>query len=729
MTSLGEPIGIASASRYRFVEHIASGGMAEIYAADVMGVAGVSRRVAVKRVLREYVDDEAFLAMFTNEARLSVRLQHPNIVQTYDVLDAHGELYITMELLEGLSLLDLLRLLDGPDPALTIAQSVYIIERVLAGLHYAHERLGPDGEPLGIVHRDVSPHNIYLTLDGNVKLLDFGVAKMSAKENDTNSGVVKGKVLYMAPEHCQGGAVDRRADVFSVGVLLQTLLTNRHPFKGKNPYDTMRAVIHDPAPRPTSLREDLPEAFDVILAKALEKNPDDRYPTAQAMQEDLAKAIRANGLFTTDTEFGRFIQNEMPTIDRSIDPNSLPPDLVFGTVPEVHTGRHPAANAALAETSHATVERVFGVTLLQLRGILNESFDPEPLVEHLRGTLVVDTSGVQAITSYGLRGLLSLYEGMQTDAVYHIRASVALLQQVSMVQMLLGGGKVVSFYLPYVDPVNGNAFTVLLDGARAQKVLETGDPPPWTCPGYPSRDASFDEDPETYFGFLDDFLEEPDPEVKAVLDGLAQEHRRRQVEKAVDADGTRIWIRRPLQATFRWRNLLDGLEGEVHVDMEDTPSWTEAGIEALVKALREECDAITALKVTHAPKPLVLALFRTGLGDLLVQSTGRVHARCDDTGVPRRVALDLAVLETVRIGSDVGQCPSSGGRLLSMEDFSELGSNTKEPPSEPETPASPVVERPQPVRSPSTSSPPLLIWALLALGLLSLLMGSWLSWS
>jgi serine/threonine protein kinase len=669
MTNLGEPIGIAAVSRYRFLHHLATGGMAEIYAAEAIGVAGANRRVAVKRVLREHAEDESFRSMFTNEARLAVRLQHPNIVQTYDVLDVRGELYITMELLEGLGLLDLLRLLDGPEPALTPPQAVYIVDKVLAGLHYAHELADDDGEPLGLVHRDVSPHNVFLTHTGNVKLIDFGIAKLTLGAEHTDTGKVKGKVLYMSPEHCQAQPVDRRSDLFSAGLLLYTLLTNHHPFKRANIFKTMKALIHEPLPPVTARRPDLPAALDGVLDKALAKKPDDRFTTANDFRVALAAIVREHGWYLTDNEFSRLVQDEAPTIERD-GSEELPPDLVFSApVPEVHTGRHPAANAALAETPHATVERLFGVILVRLHGVFNETFDPEPLLPHIKGDVLIDSAGVEAITSYGIRGLLRLYEQTPTDSITHYRCSVAFLQQVEMVRHLLGGGRIVSFHLPYIDPVTGTTFNVLVGGAAAATILETREPPLRTCPGFPDRDARFDEDPQTFLAFGDAFQAEPDEELRAILDGLAAEQQSRQVEKAVDADGTRIWIRRPIQASFRWRNLLEGVEGSVVIDLEDTPSWTEDGIEALASALRDEAENLASLTVLHTPHPFLERLRHHGLDARLTASTCRVHASCASCGTPRRVAVPLEDLGAIRKGEELDRCPLCGGSLQSTERF------------------------------------------------------------
>ena len=268
---------VSGGTRYRFEQRLASGGMADLFVAQAMAAGGVRKRVAVKRVQPRHASDDEFVAMFLNEARLASTLQHPNIVQTYDVLQVRGEYFIVMELLEGVDLQEFMRLqAKMPDLPLRIGHVLYIIERALGALHYAHERTGPDGKVLGITHRDVSPHNLYLTYDGGVKLLDFGIAKVQALEKPTESNMLKGKVLYMAPEQCQAGTIDRRTDLYAVGVLLYRLLGGAFPHRGANAFDTMRAIIHQ-APRSLAdVAPTLPPELVSLVMRALEKNPENR---------------------------------------------------------------------------------------------------------------------------------------------------------------------------------------------------------------------------------------------------------------------------------------------------------------------------------------------------------------------------------------------------------------------------------------------------------------------
>ena len=212
---------------YVVLKRVAIGGMAEIFLARREGMGGFDRLVVLKRILPEYAHDPEFVRMFLNEARIAATLHHSNIVQVHGIGEEHGQVFFAMEFLHGE---DLSRVLSRAnqigrppqlDGVLTIASAV------CAGLHYAHERTGPDGTSLGIVHRDVSPHNVFVTYDGSIKLLDFGIAKASTSFGKTRTGVLKGKVAYMSPEQAYSQPVDRRSDIFCMGILLWELTTGR----------------------------------------------------------------------------------------------------------------------------------------------------------------------------------------------------------------------------------------------------------------------------------------------------------------------------------------------------------------------------------------------------------------------------------------------------------------------------------------------------------------------
>ena len=276
---------ICQFGRYELLGRIAVGGMAEIFLArERENIAGAGHRhLVIKRVLSHVVDDPTFQDMFFDEARLAMRLQHPAIVHIYEFGEEAGSTFLAMEWVDGIALGKLIRRARdvGGIPA---PVCVKIAATVAEALHYAHRVRGDEGQPLGIVHRDVSPQNIMVSNEGNVKLLDFGIAKATDQLSRTSDGQVKGKFAYMAPEQCVGDPVDGRADVFALGVCLFEALTGKPLYHRKTQYETMRAVLEDPLPTLATHRPDLPKDLDEIVQKALAKNAVDRFADAGQMQ-------------------------------------------------------------------------------------------------------------------------------------------------------------------------------------------------------------------------------------------------------------------------------------------------------------------------------------------------------------------------------------------------------------------------------------------------------------
>jgi serine/threonine-protein kinase len=281
------------AGRYRLLATLGRGGMADVYLGAAAGPAGFNKLVVIKR-LRSGTDDPALVEMFLDEARLAARLNHPNIVHTYEVEESPEGYLLVMEYLEGQSLRRMAKAMRAHEGRFDPVLAAHLIGDVLEGLHYVHEMRDYDGSPLGIVHRDVSPQNIFVTYDGTVKVLDFGIAKGALNATETQSGVLKGKVSYMAPEQVGGSAIDRRADIFSVGVVLWELLTGEKLFKG-DMMEALRSVMSSPIPVPSSLARDVPYELDDIVLKALARDPDDRFETALAMNKALSEVVRRSG--------------------------------------------------------------------------------------------------------------------------------------------------------------------------------------------------------------------------------------------------------------------------------------------------------------------------------------------------------------------------------------------------------------------------------------------------
>jgi serine/threonine protein kinase len=269
--------------------------MATIYLAQLRGPKGFTRTVALKMLRPECANDPNFIAMFIDEANLVAKLAHPNIVQVYELGEEDGQLFIAMEMLFGETLADIWGTCRTRHARLRGDLVAWIGARVAEGLHHAHELCDADGTRQNIVHRDVSPANVFVTYDGHVKLLDFGLVKAVRKVSQTEMGVVKGKLAYMSPEQITGQTIDRRSDVFSLAATLYELSTDQRLFKRDADEDTIRAVRDALVPDPTASVPDYPSLLWLVLRRALAHDPADRYATAQELARDLDGVARAQG--------------------------------------------------------------------------------------------------------------------------------------------------------------------------------------------------------------------------------------------------------------------------------------------------------------------------------------------------------------------------------------------------------------------------------------------------
>jgi eukaryotic-like serine/threonine-protein kinase len=270
--------------RYTLAGRIARGGMAEVHLARVAGPSGFEKLVALKLVLPHLSDEPQFVAMFLDEARLAARLDHPNIAQVIDLDCVDGQHFIVMEYVHGRDLRAILRA-AAPGGGLRLASALTVLRDGCAGLHYAHELRDQHGRPLGLVHRDVSPQNLMVRYDGVTKLVDFGVAKASSHIAVTRTGVLKGKLGYFSPEQCLGHAVDRRSDVFALGVVAYEATTCMRLFHGDNEAAVLNRVIRGEFERPTEIDPDYPPALEQVLLRALHTDPRDRFASAHELLE------------------------------------------------------------------------------------------------------------------------------------------------------------------------------------------------------------------------------------------------------------------------------------------------------------------------------------------------------------------------------------------------------------------------------------------------------------
>jgi len=278
--------------RYALYGRLAAGGMATVHLGRVLEADGTSRTVAVKRLHPQFCKDPEFVAMFIDEARLAARIKHRNVVETVDILTMGQELLLVMEYIRGECFSKLLRAARRKNLEPSIGVVGTIASGLLHGLHAAHEARDENGELLNVVHRDISPQNVMIDVDGMVKVLDFGVAKASARIQITRDGQMKGKLSYMSPEQLQGQPVDRRADVFACGVVLWEALTRRRLFVGEDASEVLRKILRDEVPPPSQWMAGLSPEIDQVVLRALSKDPLQRYQTAEELALDVEKVIQ-----------------------------------------------------------------------------------------------------------------------------------------------------------------------------------------------------------------------------------------------------------------------------------------------------------------------------------------------------------------------------------------------------------------------------------------------------
>ena len=283
--------------------------MGEIFLARLEGAAGFEKLFVVKRILPHLADDARFRQMLISEAQIAAKMAHANICHVYELGETAGQLYIVMEYLEGVTLLPLLRRASKQQAHLELGFVAAVVTQTCDALHYAHELKDRDGEMLGLVHRDVTPSNIFLTDSGVAKVLDFGIAKARGASAKTEDGAVKGKYAYMAPEQLRGGAIDRRVDLFALGVVMYEMVALRRLFQRKTDYLTFRAVMEQPIPDIRRYRPEIPDPIANVLVRALDREPATRFDSARQLGDAMLDALSASGLRPwTQGDIGDFVK-------------------------------------------------------------------------------------------------------------------------------------------------------------------------------------------------------------------------------------------------------------------------------------------------------------------------------------------------------------------------------------------------------------------------------------
>lgn len=277
--------------QYQLIEKIAQGGMAEIFKGKALDSQGLERAVVIKRILPHIAASPEFVQMLIDEAKIAVMLNHGNIAQVYDLGKVGDDYFIVMEYVEGKSISQIMKRLRLSGLLIPVPFAMAICAEIAQGLDYMHRKTDDAGHPLNIVHRDISPQNVILSVYGTIKIIDFGIAKAKNKVSVTDSGVLKGKFAYMSPEHAEGLKLDNRNDIFSLGVILYELLTGERLFKGKTNQETIKRVKKARVLAPSEKRTEIPKALDDIVLKALARDRNQRYQSAGELAHDLHKLL------------------------------------------------------------------------------------------------------------------------------------------------------------------------------------------------------------------------------------------------------------------------------------------------------------------------------------------------------------------------------------------------------------------------------------------------------
>ncbi|WP_437747896.1 protein kinase [Sorangium sp. So ce302] len=309
--------------RYRVIERLASGGMAEVFLAESAGIEGFKKQVAIKRVLPHLSEKKRFIAMFLDEARLSAHLSHSNVAQVFDIGVGDNAYFIVMEYVDGADLKAVLESMRKAGRTLPVESAVFITAKLCEGLTYAHELKSADGHPLQIVHRDMSPPNVLITKYGEVKIVDFGLAKATSQLEKSEAGIIKGKFSYLSPEAAQGQEVDHRTDIFALGAILWEMLSGKRLFLGDTDYQTVKLVQQAQIPPLSESNKAVPPELDRIIARSLARDPVERYGSARELGRDLTTFLYRFGRPVSAYDIAEHVRSAMalrkraPTSDKA----------------------------------------------------------------------------------------------------------------------------------------------------------------------------------------------------------------------------------------------------------------------------------------------------------------------------------------------------------------------------------------------------------------------------
>ncbi|MFH1130526.1 MAG: protein kinase [Pseudomonadota bacterium] len=392
--------------KYHLLERINVGGMAEVFRAKAYGVEGFERLLAVKRILPNIAADKEFINMFIDEAKIAVQLNHANIAQIFDLGRVEGSYFIALEYVHGKDVRAIFEICRNSSKKMPVPQACFVVMKVCEGLDYCHNKRDSAGREMNLVHRDVSPQNILISYDGEVKLVDFGIAKAAGKGSKTQAGILKGKFGYMSPEQVRGLPLDRRSDIFSVGIVLYELITGERLFHGDSDFSTLEKVRNVEILPPSAFNRKIGDELEQIVLKALAKDVDERYQNAIDLHDDLQAYMYTSGEFYSRKDLAAWMKRnfvrEIEHEERKLEAERHLP------VPELRSASH------VPSGSHADFLSPGDELRLPIGGGILDALTPSPIADFVSGPVGQSGSGI-ALQQRGVSGVGSGQRGMNWD--------------------------------------------------------------------------------------------------------------------------------------------------------------------------------------------------------------------------------------------------------------------------------------------------------------------------
>lgn len=627
--------------KYTVLERIGRGGMAEVLAGLDTSKPGAHRLVAIKQIRANHSGDAEFVDMFLDEARIQSIIQHPNLVKFYELGIEGDEYFMALEFLQGLDVKKLLDAVRRSGDVLSIGCALSIIVQAARGLHHAHEAKTLDGIPLEFVHRDVSPHNIFVTFHGVAKVLDFGVAKAKTRMNETQQGIVKGKVPYMSPEQCHAEQLDGRSDVFALGIVLFELLTGKHPFRGENEFLTIRAILEGPLPSVTALRPDADEELEGIVFGMLARSRTKRFATAKAAMEAILSYADARGIDVTERAISMALRGACPdalsshrqrlsrwfdsipgaSFDQETtalmghrkrdasDPSSSFEMLAY-TPSSAARPRVPSAILPLGAHMEGRLQQRAGFSMVTLRGSCQESFNLEAWPALLQQHVLFDLSGLTKMTSFGVRQWLELMRILsdRDHRVFMARVSATLAHQMGMNRGLVGRSAVVSCMAPYYCSSCGHEHDIEVDCSESRDAALKQTRDMFECPVC-HGESEFDADP-LFFSFVSSAGVDLPAVMRDALDALDtdSDESNAPIQKRLSGRTTQYTIAKELPRGLKVKRYFEGLEGDVEVVFARESDLDDARAHELAAVFRGLAKEGVSFQLKQVPTSLYLGL-------------------------------------------------------------------------------------------------------------------------